>query len=115
MKLFTIGLCAITAALALVAPLPSRHAGNEVTARASTLIRRFEAEILADDKLWKDKTCKGDFLVDIMRSSDAEAGPKIPATKNRNPPSAKSDWQGDLRRKFYECLQHFSPTYHQHR
>ncbi|KAF1978040.1 hypothetical protein BU23DRAFT_250221 [Bimuria novae-zelandiae CBS 107.79] len=92
MKLLGAAFCAAAALLAIASAAPSRY----TTLNASTLVRRFEPLPLADDQLWDEAVCKGGRLVGLMLGSDAEAGPQITETKNRQPPSASSEWQGNL-------------------
>jgi hypothetical protein len=96
---FTVGYAA-TACLALT----SFRTNETFPASAHHLSRRFDDETLASDEDWKTARCRGENLIDVMLSSDAEAGPKIGNTKGNNPPSAKSEWQGDLKRTSPHCL-----------
>jgi hypothetical protein len=88
-----------TACLVLV----SSHANGTLPPPAHHLSRRFDDETFASDEDWKAARCRGENLVDVMLSSDEEAGPKIGSTKSNNPPSAKSEWQGDLKRTLPYC------------
>ncbi|KAJ4298009.1 hypothetical protein N0V90_005908 [Kalmusia sp. IMI 367209] len=60
-------------------------------------IRGFDSVTLADDEKWTITRCKGAKLVALMLATDQKAGPQIEELKGRNPPSAKSAWQGDLK------------------
>lgn len=92
MKLLDIALVALVTVLAV-----SAHPHNTFPKQGTTIHRRFDEKSLASDELWEKAFCKGGKLVELMTDSDAEAGPKIEQTKNRKEPSARSDWQGDLK------------------
>lgn len=91
---------AITACLALA----RSHAHGTLFAPTHHLPRRFDHDYLASDKDWKAASCRGAKLIDLMLGSDEEAGPKIGSTKGNNPPSAKSEWRGDLKRTLHMSL-----------
>ncbi|KAF2447265.1 hypothetical protein P171DRAFT_430173 [Karstenula rhodostoma CBS 690.94] len=95
MKLSLVVSYAFTACVALA------HSHAKITLPAPThrLSRRFDADELASDEDWKDASCKGGRLIGLMLGTDEEAGPKIESTKDNNPPSAKSEWQGDLKQE----------------
>jgi len=65
-----------------------------------SVVRRFEPDVFPDEVTWHTAVCKGARLVDLMRTTDEKAGTLIEQWKDRNPPSAKSEWQGDLKGKF---------------
>ncbi|PVH95963.1 hypothetical protein DM02DRAFT_689119, partial [Periconia macrospinosa] len=68
------------------------------------LAARYEPDSLADDALWERVSCKGGHLVAAMKESDEEAGIRIQDT--RNPPSAASLWQGDLKEDLRKWFWH---------
>lgn len=89
MKLLTLISYAFAAGLAVA----RSHANESLVPPSHRLTRRVDDE-------WRDAKCKGEKLIAAMLASDAEAGPKIQSTKDNQPPSAKSQWQGDLKRTF---------------
>lgn len=98
MKLFAATVCVVLAASAFGTLVPaSANVDKKFTTHSTRLARRFDPDELANEEIWKHASCKGGRLIDLMMSSDAEAGPKIEQTMDRNKPSARSEWQGDLR------------------
>lgn len=57
----------------------------------------FEPDETAHQTVWDAARCKGEQLVAAMLVSDEQAGKIF----QRNPPSMRSQWQGDLRRELF--------------
>ncbi|OAG07010.1 uncharacterized protein CC84DRAFT_1216020 [Paraphaeosphaeria sporulosa] len=99
MKLSIVVSYAFTACLALARSHAHSRPNGTLPKPTHRLTRHFNADILASNKDWKAASCRGDRLVELMPSSDKAAGPKIESTKGNNPPSAQSEWQGDLKQE----------------
>ncbi|KAL5426098.1 hypothetical protein PMIN04_002145 [Paraphaeosphaeria minitans] len=99
MKLSIVVGYASAAYLALARSRPHSHANGTLPEPTHRLTRRFDANVLASDKDWKAASCRGGRLVELMLGSDEAAGSKIESTKGNNTPSAKSEWQGDLKQE----------------
>lgn len=92
MKLSILFSCAFAAGLALARSHPNRS----LASFPHHLVRRWDDTFEASDNDWNAAKCRGEKLINAMILSDAEAGPKIQDTKVNQPPSAKSEWQGEL-------------------
>jgi hypothetical protein len=57
---------------------------------------------IADDATWQKYKKKGNWLRCLMEMPDEVAGRQWPNYLNRNPPSARSEWQGTLEGKSYQ-------------